>query len=313
MYGLNLLDILVIVTYFIVMIGIGIWAMRRIKTQEDYFLAGRRFGKFIQTFAAFGQGTSADTAIGVSTTTFSYGAAGMWSSLIYLFATPFYWLVMPWMRRLRLLTLGDFFEERYGSKKLAGIYAIIVSIGLMAILAVGFTAISKTVVALTPKPVSELTVEETTEYQLALELENLRETDYSILTIDKKKTLHRLEQMQPRKIFSWIDPNLVIWLVVFAVMAYAITGGLEASFITDKFRAYSLSFFHLYLCRFLFMQSTLDLVEIPSLMHLISCMTIFPSQHLKFLARHQPSILHGIIFWRLPLWEPLMWLSNPMR
>jgi solute:Na+ symporter, SSS family len=227
------IDILVIVTYFIVMIGIGIWAMRRIKTQEDYFLAGRRFGKFIQTFAAFGQGTSADTAIGVSTTTFSNGAAGMWSSLIYLFATPFYWLVMPWMRRLRLLTLGDFFEERYGSKKLAGIYAIIGSIGLMAILAVGFTAISKTVVALTPKPVSELTAEESNEYQLALELENLREADYSILTIDKKEKLHRLEQMQPRKIFSWIDPNLVIWLVVFAVMAYAITGGLEASFITD--------------------------------------------------------------------------------
>ena len=138
MFGLPLLDIVVIIFYFLVIIVIGLWAMRRIKNQEDYFLAGRRFGKFIQTFAAFGQGTSADTAIGVSTTTFSNGAAGMWSSLIYLFATPFYWLVMPWMRRLRLLTLGDFFEERYGSKSLAGVYAVIGSIGLMAILAVGF-------------------------------------------------------------------------------------------------------------------------------------------------------------------------------
>ncbi len=78
MFGLPLIDIIVIIIYFVIVIAIGLWSMRRIKNQEDYFLAGRRFGKFIQTFAAFGQGTSADTAIGVSTTTFSNGAAGMW-------------------------------------------------------------------------------------------------------------------------------------------------------------------------------------------------------------------------------------------
>ena len=88
MFGLGLLDIFVVVSYFLVIIAIGFWSMSRIKNQEDYFLAGRRFGKFIQTFASFGQGTSADTAVGVSTTTFSNGAGGIWSSLIYLFTTP---------------------------------------------------------------------------------------------------------------------------------------------------------------------------------------------------------------------------------
>ena len=62
MFGLALIDILVIVAYFLVVIGIGFWSMRRIKNQEDYFLAGRRFGKLIQTFAAFGQATSSDSA-----------------------------------------------------------------------------------------------------------------------------------------------------------------------------------------------------------------------------------------------------------
>lgn len=233
MFGLNLLDIFVIIFYFLVIIIIGFWSMKRIKNQEDYFLAGRRFGKFIQTFAAFGQGTSADTAVGVSTTTFSNGAAGIWSSLIYLFTTPLYWLVMPWMRRLRLLTLGDFFEERYGSKALAGVYAIIGTIGMMAILSVGFSAVTKTVAALTPKDIHELTVEEKAEYDQALELDNLKSADYKSLNTEQKQRLSELNLIKPQKRFSQINQNILMWLIVLIVMAYAITGGLEAAFITD--------------------------------------------------------------------------------
>lgn len=233
MFGLGPIDIFVIIAYFIAMIAIGFWSMKRIKNQEDYFLAGRRFGKFVQTFAAFGQGTSADTAVGVSTTTFSNGAAGIWSSLLYLFTTPLYWLVMPWMRRLRLITLGDFFEERYGSKALAGVYAIIGTIGMMAILSVGFSAVTKTVAALTPKEVHEFTIEEKTEYDLALERDNLKTADYASLTVEQKDRLAELNLINPQKAFSQINQNLLMWFIVLIVMAYAITGGLEAAFITD--------------------------------------------------------------------------------
>ena len=233
MFGLGIIDIFIIIFYFLIIIGIGFWSMRRIKNQEDYFLAGRRFGKFIQTFAAFGQGTSADTAVGVSTTTFSNGAAGIWSSLIYLFTTPLYWLVMPWMRRLRLLTLGDFFEERYGSKALAGVYAVIGTIGMMAILSVGFSAVTKTVAALTPKEVQEFTIEEKAEYDLANELDILKKADYVSLNADQRERLTELNLINPQKTFSQINQNILMWFIVFIVMAYAITGGLEAAFITD--------------------------------------------------------------------------------
>jgi len=233
MFGLGLIDIFIIVLYFSIIIIICIWSMRRIKNQEDYFLAGRRFGKFIQTFAAFGQGTSADTAVGVSTTTFSNGAAGIWSSLIYLFSTPLYWLVMPWMRRLRLLTLGDFFEERYGSKALAGVYAVIGSIGMMAILSVGFTAVTKTVSALTPKELHEFTIEEKAEYDQAIELDMLSTSNYRSLKPEQKQRLTELNLINPQKTFSQINQNILMWFIVFIVMAYAITGGLEAAFLTD--------------------------------------------------------------------------------
>ena len=54
------IDYTVLTIYFSAMVAIGIWAMRRVKGQEDYFMGGRGFGKLLQTFAAFGAGTGAD-------------------------------------------------------------------------------------------------------------------------------------------------------------------------------------------------------------------------------------------------------------
>ncbi len=233
MFGLSVIDIIVIVLYFSGVIAIGLWSARRIRNSEDYFLAGRRFGKFIQTFAAFGQGTSADNAVGVTTTTFSNGIAGVWSSLLYLVATPMYWLVMPWMRRLRVLTLGDFFEERYGSKAIAGVYAVIGSIGMMTIISVGFAAMTKTVVALAPKPFEALTAAERAEYERAQTLDQLKAQDYNTLTPEQRTQLHELSLEQPRRLFSRIDANVLIWVVCGVVLIYAVAGGLEAAFLTD--------------------------------------------------------------------------------
>ena len=233
MFGLQWIDIAVILVYFGVVIAIGVWASRRIKNQEDYFLAGRRFGKFIQTFAAFGQSTSADNAVGVTTTTFSNGIAGVWSSLLYLFATPMYWMVMPWMRRLRLITLGDFFEERYGSKMMAGLYAAIGSIGMMTIISVGFAAMTKTVVALTPKTIERYTVQEQAEYAQAITLEKLEARNYDTLTVQEAQQLERLRLQKPRKMFFHLNPDVLVWIVCVIVLVYAVAGGLEAAFLTD--------------------------------------------------------------------------------
>ena len=43
MFGLAVVDIFVILLYFTVTIGIGVWAMRRIKNKEDYLLGGRSY------------------------------------------------------------------------------------------------------------------------------------------------------------------------------------------------------------------------------------------------------------------------------
>ncbi|NJK84836.1 MAG: sodium:solute symporter family protein [Bacteroidales bacterium] len=233
MWGLNLTDILVILGYFSIIVFIGFWSMRRIKNQEDFFLGGRRFGRIIQVFGAFGQATSADTGPSVATTTANNGASGIWSALMMLFSTPSYWLVGPWYRRLRVMTMGDFFTERYSSKFLGGVYSVMASVSLMLLLTVGFISMTKTVTVMTPKSQHELTAEETKEYARAVRLQELGSYDYTHLSGAQKDELEQLRKERPRKVYSHISRTVLIWVMVVIVCLYSVAGGLEAAFISD--------------------------------------------------------------------------------
>ncbi|MBU0474635.1 MAG: sodium:solute symporter family protein [Bacteroidetes bacterium] len=233
MFGLGILDLVVIGFYFALVIVIGVRASLKIKNQEDYLLGGRKFGKLIQTFASFGQATSADGPVGVATTTFHNGAAGIWSSLIMVFSTPLYWITSPWQRRMRILTMGDFYEERYGSRKMAATYALVASIGMMGLVSLGYSAMSKTIVAITPKTVAEFTQEEEKEYNVAMELFELEKKDAQLLTNEEAKRLNDLRIQKPRSLFSHVDEEMLIWIVCLVSLLYAVMGGLEAAFYTD--------------------------------------------------------------------------------
>ena len=233
MFGLSIADIVVIVVYFAALIAVGGWAFLRIKNQEDYLLGGRSFGKLLQTFASFGSATSADGPVGVATTTFHNGAAGIWSALLMVFFTPVFWITSPWIRRMRMMTMGDFYEERYGSRRMAATYAIVAAIGMMGLLSVGFTAMSRTIMAITPKPTAEYTDAEKREYGLAQEASALEDRDYDALTSTEKARLNELRLLQPQDVFSYIDASMVVWVVCIIVLVYAATGGLTAAFYTD--------------------------------------------------------------------------------
>ncbi|XZE53825.1 sodium:solute symporter family protein [Planctomycetaceae bacterium SH139] len=117
-------DYVVLGCYFAGMIGIGLWAMRGVRGQEEYFMGSRGFGKLLQTFAAFGAGTGAHEPVTVGRTVWTSGLSGVWSALMWLFVTPVYWIVAVWYRRMRHLTLGDWFVERYESRTLGAAYAL---------------------------------------------------------------------------------------------------------------------------------------------------------------------------------------------
>jgi SSS family solute:Na+ symporter len=137
------IDYAVLFVYFTTMIAIGFWAMRRVKKQEDYFMGGRGFGKLLQTFAAFGAGTGAHEPGTVGRTVWTSGLSGVWSALMWLFVTPMYWITAVWYRRMRHLTLGDWFVERYESKGLGAAYTVFALTFYMFYLSTMFSAIAK--------------------------------------------------------------------------------------------------------------------------------------------------------------------------
>lgn len=114
--GLSPLDLLVIAAYIAVIIYMGLRTKNKVKTTGDYFMAGRRGGKWAMIANAFGAGTHTDQAIGVAGAAYTVGLAGIWYQWMYLFITPFFWLIAPIYRRVRYVTTVDFFEERFGSK-----------------------------------------------------------------------------------------------------------------------------------------------------------------------------------------------------
>ena len=141
---MHVADYIVLFGYFLLLIGIGVYCMRRIKHQEDYLMGGRGFGKLLQTFAAFGAGTGSSDPINTARNTYTGGMSGMWSVMFWLFVTPFYWITGVWYRRMRHLTLGDWYVERYESKKIGAAYSIFGVFFFMIYGSMFFTAIATT-------------------------------------------------------------------------------------------------------------------------------------------------------------------------
>jgi hypothetical protein len=49
-FGLHTVGFLMIVLYFVGVLGFGLWVSRRVKTEDDYFVGGRKFGKCVLIF-----------------------------------------------------------------------------------------------------------------------------------------------------------------------------------------------------------------------------------------------------------------------
>jgi len=136
MFGFEPIDFAVIVVYLVGITVIGSWAARRVKSAASYFIGDRKFGKVMMAFFMFGAATHYDQAVSVTSKVFRSGASGIWYQWMWLFTTPFFWLIAPIFRRMRAVTTGDYFEMRFGPSvsllyAVIGMLQMIVTIGLM--------------------------------------------------------------------------------------------------------------------------------------------------------------------------------------
>jgi len=136
MLGIELIDWVIIVLYLVGITFIGLWAMKKVHSTASFFIGDRKFGKVMMAFFMFGAGTHSDQAVSVSAKTYRAGVSGIWYQWLWLFVTPFFWLIAPFFRRMRAITTGDYFEVRYGRSvsglyAMMGIFQLLVAIGVM--------------------------------------------------------------------------------------------------------------------------------------------------------------------------------------
>ncbi|MBA7483277.1 Osmoregulated proline transporter OpuE [subsurface metagenome] len=142
--GLHYAIWIVLVLYFVGMLLMGWWSKRGIHNQEGYLLGNRRFGWPMMVMHAFGAGTHPGNVAGVMSQGVVSGASGIWVSWMWLFGTPFYWIIAPIIRRMRCLTMADFFRERFGTSA-SVLYIIVAAVGMIVFLAGVMLATTRTV------------------------------------------------------------------------------------------------------------------------------------------------------------------------
>lgn len=238
MHGIHVLDLLVVALYLAAIIYIGRRAKSSAKTEDGYFLAGRKLGKLYQIFLNFGNATEPQGAVTTASFVYQRGASGAWYSFQTVFMNPYYWFMNVWFRRVRLTTMGDLFEDRFGSRNLARFYALFqISVAVLLIGFGTFTAYTITA-SLVIKPDAALTAEERTSVEEYKELRSLEERVHvAPLTADENGRLGTLRDLRARgrlnREISVLSPTWCRWTfyIVFmaVVAAYMALGGMTAA------------------------------------------------------------------------------------
>ena len=246
-FGLHWIDFSIVVFYFVLMLALGYWASRRPKTQGDFYMAGRSLGKFYQFFLNLGCSTHADQAVAVSREIYRQGIGGMWIQYLVLFLTPFYWFTTAFMRRSRLITLGDFFTERFRSRFLGAAFAVFTLVMAFVGGGAGYMIAGKTVQALTPKPESSYTEAERQSVARFRELQDFKKKlDRGLAPADQARyqELNDLDKKGRLKAFiSYTNPVVVYIIFAVIVSIYTMMGGFFAATLTDVVQGFLIIIF----------------------------------------------------------------------
>ncbi len=140
------LDILVVLLYFVVLVGIGFSSMKRIANEEDYLVAGRRlgYGLFIPAIAAVVLGGA--STFGSSSLGYEHGISGMW--LVVMIGLGLIGMGILFSKKLseyHVYSVSELLGRRFGlssryiSAAIMAVYDMMVSVTAMISMGVLFT------------------------------------------------------------------------------------------------------------------------------------------------------------------------------
>jgi len=135
-----------LILYLIIGTAIAFFATKRISTDEEYFIAGRRVGGIISALTYAVTTYSAFMMIGLVGLTYLSGVGALGFELFYLVGTLMllsYYAPKIWemSKEKGLVTPGDLFAVRYGSR-VAKVLAIVVALALIPYTSLQFVGVS---------------------------------------------------------------------------------------------------------------------------------------------------------------------------
>lgn len=242
LFGLHWIDSLILIAYVIAVLFIGKAHSGNMKGENDFFLGGRSLGKWFQFFLSFGNMTDPGQATTTASSVYRQGAGGAWLALITLFLTPYYWFTNVWFRRVRLTTMADLFEDRFGRRFLATLYAVTTILMAVVGIAGGNVVALKTLQPMMVKPESAYTAADHEKVNNYLEFSQLRkERLAAVLPAGKAARYEVLKgfydrgELQPY--VSYLSP-VPFYLVSSTLVAiFVMLGGLKASAVVDAVQA----------------------------------------------------------------------------
>ncbi len=245
--SLHLLDLLVVVAYFVVVILVGLRGRHQAGNEEGFFLAGRKLGKVYQFFLNFGNATDANGAVSTASLVYQKGVSGVWLSLQTLFMNPYYWFMNPWFRRVRLVTVADLFHDRFGTRPLAVFYAVFqIFATVVVIIGFGNLVSYKVTKSLMLKPEAAWTIEEraSVEGYRELKAQEARLQTGTTLAADELARLELLRERDKRRELrsnvSYLDSEPAKWTyyLIYSVIvgSYIVMGGLAAAAVNEAFQ-----------------------------------------------------------------------------
>ena len=133
----DLPTIVIVTLYFLAMIGIGIWASKKIKSAEDYLVAGRQLGFWVFVLLMIGTVCSGMSLLGVSGLGYKSGWPTIWEQIFVPLSIGicviFFGVKLHNVAKTSgYITVQDYLAHRYESptalRSLAAIAGIIVSL-----------------------------------------------------------------------------------------------------------------------------------------------------------------------------------------
>jgi SSS family solute:Na+ symporter len=114
MSSLTFIDWLVIAGYFVIILGLAWWVMKKQKnTSDDYFLAGRHLGWFIVGASIFASNIGSEHIVGLAGSGATDGVAMAHYELHAWCLLVLGWVMVPFYLRSKVFTMPEFLERRF--------------------------------------------------------------------------------------------------------------------------------------------------------------------------------------------------------